>query len=86
MNNNDAKKKAIQALAKRNSALTTNPTEDNSDELVHYGRKGMKWGKNIFAKIAAKNAESKAGKEAKKDEYESAGASKKELKKALKET
>lgn len=23
----------------------------NSDELMHYGRKGMKWGQNIFGKV-----------------------------------
>lgn len=37
----------------------------NSDELMHYGRKGMKWGQNIFGKVktAAGKAKAKVGEE-----------------------
>lgn len=36
------------------------------DELCHYGRKGMKWGQNIFGKIKAANTSRKRKKNLKK--------------------
>lgn len=38
----------------------------NSDELMHYGRKGMKWGQNIFGKVKSGAGKAKAKRDAKK--------------------
>lgn len=40
----------------------------NSDELMHYGRKGMKWGQNIFGKVKSAVGRAKKRREDKKEE------------------
>ena len=42
----------------------------NSDELMHYGRKGMKWGQHIFGKIKSAAGKAKTRREEKKAEEE----------------
>lgn len=38
----------------------------NSDELMHYGRKGMKWGQHIFGKVKSAAGRARARREEKK--------------------
>lgn len=40
----------------------------NSDELMHYGRKGMKWGQHIFGKVKDAAGKRKARREEQKAE------------------
>lgn len=63
-----------------------------SDELCHYGRKGMKWGQNIFGKKRGTNVRKKGKKKAgfiarfkKKQEAKKAAAEEAKKKKAAEE-
>lgn len=55
----------------------------NSDELMHYGRKGMKWGQNIFGKVKSAAGKAKAKIDENKAEKKKIKAAEKLRKKPL---